>query len=191
MKQYMDNYFNKIKEIIDSLDRSSIEKVAKLIESAYYDEKHIFIVGNGGSAATASHMANDFSKGIKTGTDKHFKTMSLTDNMALFTAIGNDEGYEKVFVDQLKVFLGKDDLVIGISASGNSQNVINALEYAKSHDAKAVGIVGFDGGKIKEIADECIHVKTEHGLYGHVEDMHMLINHLISGYFIERFKKKE
>jgi D-sedoheptulose 7-phosphate isomerase len=190
MKQYIGAYLDKIKDLLESLDAQSIEKATQLIEAAYNNENNIFIIGNGGSASTASHMANDFSKGIHTGTDKHVKALSLTDNTSLLTAISNDNGYEKVFVDQLKVFLKKNDVVIGFSASGDSTNVLNAMQYAKDHSAKTIGLVGFDGGKMKDIVDVCIHVKTPKGWYGPVEDIHMIVDHIISGYFNEKFKKE-
>ena len=188
MKQYTENYFSTIKKLLDELDKDSIEAAVNLIESSINGGRHIYIMGNGGSAATASHMANDFSKGIKTGTQKHFKAISLTDNVPLITAIGNDEGYDQIFVNQLKAFMNKGDVVIGISASGNSPNILNALQYAKDNGAKTIGIIGFDGGKAKELVDACIHVKTPYGWYGPVEDIHMIMDHLISGYFNEKFK---
>ena len=189
MKQYVDLYFNRIKGLLKNLDVEPIERATKLIESAYYNDKHIFIMGNGGSASTASHMANDFLKSIQTGSMKHFKALSLADNIPLLTAISNDQGYKRIFVNQLRVFLKKDDVVIGISASGNSPNVLNALQYARNHSAKTIGFVGFDGGKIKNIVDACVHVKTPKGWYGPVEDVHMILDHIISGYFNEKFKK--
>lgn len=190
MKQHIKIYFDRIKSLLDNLDTKPVEKAAQIIESAYNNESHIFLIGNGGSASTASHMANDFSKGIHTGSEKRFKALSLADNTPLITAISNDKGYEEIFVEQLKVFLSKGDVIIGISASGNSPNVINALQYAKGHGAKTIGFVGFDGGKMKDIADVCIHVKTQKGLYGPVEDIHLILDHLISGYLNEKFKKK-
>lgn len=190
MKQYIERYFNRIKILLDELDTAPVEKATQIIESAYSNESHIFLIGNGGSASTASHMANDFSKGICTNSQKRFKALSLTDNASFLTAISNDKGYEEIFADQLKVFLKKGDVVIGLSASGNSQNIINALQYAKAHGAKTIGFVGFDGGKMKGMADVCIHVKTQKGLYGPVEDIHMILDHIISGYLNEKFKKK-
>jgi D-sedoheptulose 7-phosphate isomerase len=187
MKQYIEKYINRISDLLKNLDATSLEKATQLIESTYNNENHIFILGNGGSASTASHMANDLSKG-KTEIKKHFKALSLTDNIPLFTAISNDEAYEKVFVNQLKVFLKRNDVVIGISASGSSPNVLNALQYAKDNGAKTIGFVGFEGGKIKDMVDVCVHVKTPNGWYGPVEDICLIFNHIISGYFNEKFK---
>lgn len=182
MKQHIEDYVSKIRILLDNLNKDAIENATKLIETAYRNENFIFIIGNGGSAATASHMANDFSKGIMTKSGKSLKAISLTDNAPILTAISNDEGYEKIFINQLKVLLKREDVVIGISASGNSINVISALKYAKEHGAKTIGLVGFDGGKMKYLVDVCIHITTPAGMYGPVEDMHMILNHIISGY---------
>lgn len=186
MMEYIEGYVNELKLLLESLDKESVLKAIGLIETAHANEGTIYIIGNGGSAATASHMANDFSKGIGKRAGKHFKALSLTDNIPLLTAISNDEGYERAFVDQLKVFLKNGDLVIGISASGNSSNIVNALQYAREKGARTIGLVGFDGGKIKGMVDVCIHIHTEKGKYGPVEDMHMVLDHIISGYLTQK-----
>ena len=186
--QYIKAYFNRIKELLDSLDTKAVEKAISIIEAAYHDENFVYIMGNGGSASTASHMANDFLKFIHKEPGKHLKALSLADNLPFLTTISNDEGYEKVFVNQLKIFLKENDVVIAISASGNSPNVINALQYAKDNGAKTIGFVGFDGGKVKNMADVCIHAKTPKGLYGPVEDIHLILNHVMSGYLNEKFR---
>ena len=186
MTEYIEDYVNELKLLLEALDKESILKATGIIETAHANDGTIYIIGNGGSAATASHMANDFSKGIGKRAGKHFKALSLTDNIPLLTAISNDEGYERVFVDQLKVFLNKDDLVIGISASGNSGNIVNALQYAREKGARTIGLVGFDGGKIKDMVDVCIHIHTQKGKYGPVEDMHMVLDHIISGYLTQK-----
>lgn len=186
--QYINAYFNRIKELLDSLDIKAVEKAISIIEAAYHNGNFVYIMGNGGSASTASHMANDFLKFIHEEPGKHLKTLSLTDSLPFLTAISNDEGYEKVFVSQLKIFLKKNDVVIAISASGNSPNVTNALQYAKDNGAKTIGFVGFDGGKVKNMVDVCIHAKTPKWRYGPVEDIHLILNHVISGYFNEKFR---
>lgn len=188
MKEHIDNYLFTIKSLLDNLDRKSVEEVAKLIESAFHNDKRIFIMGNGGSAATASHWANDFSKSISFN-KKHLKAMSLTDNVSLMTAIGNDDGYDQIFVNQLRVFMEEGDIVIGISASGNSSNIIKALMHAKEQGARTIGIVGFDGGAVKNIVDLSIHIETPPGLYGPVEDIHLLLDHMISSYIINKLKQ--
>ena len=145
---------------------------------------HIFFIGNGGSAATASHFANDISIGTRVShTDKPFKAMSLTDNMAVITAVGNDDGYEHIFTKQLQNFAKTGDVLVAISASGNSPNIIHTVEYAKTKGLKVIGLTGFDGGKLRELSDIRIHVQTRKGEYGPVEDVHMFVDHLIGTYF--------
>ena len=147
----------------------------------------IFFIGNGGSAATASHFANDIAIGTRTE-GKHFRVISLCDNQAVITAIANDDGYEKVFSQQLKVLLKEQDLVISISASGNSPNLIHAINTAKNMNATTIGISAFDGGKMKEIVDFSLHVPTEKGEYGPAEDAHMVLDHLVGNYLIRYVK---
>ena len=185
---FVKKYLSEAQDIISRLPVKKIDLAIDMLFEAYQDNKQVFFMGNGGSASTASHMANDFLKFIHKEPGKHLKTLSLTDSLPSLTAISNDEGYEKVFVNQLKIFLKKNDVVIAISASGNSPNVVNALQYAKDNGAKTIGFVGFDGGKVKNTVDVCIHAKTPKGWYGPVEDIHLILNHVISGYFNERFK---
>ena len=143
----------------------------------------IFFIGNGGSAATASHFANDISIGTN-DYDKPFKAISLTDNVPILTALGNDFGFDEIFVRQLRVLGQPGDVVVGISASGNSANLLKAFEYAKKINIKTVAITGFDGGKLKTMADEGIHVPTGTKEYGPAEDAHMILNHLVGAYLM-------
>ena len=145
--------------------------------SAYEKEATVYVFGNGGSASTASHMANDFNKGISEYTDKKFRICCLNDNVPTVLAIANDIGYEDIFSFQLRNKVKPGDLVIGISGSGNSQNVINALTYAKEQGAKIIGWVGFDGGRVSKITDLTFHVPV--GNMQLVEDMHLILNHLM------------
>ena len=148
----------------------------------------VFFIGNGGSAATASHFANDLSIGTN-DYDKPFRAMSLTDNISVITAIGNDFGYEDIFIRQLRVLGKRGDVVVGISASGNSPNLLKTFEYARSADIKTVAITAFDGGKMKAIADEGIHVTTGLKEYGPAEDAHMVLDHLVGAYLMRFIKR--
>ncbi len=139
-------------------------------------------MGNGGSAATAAHFANDLSLGPRVFGGKAYRAISLTDNTALMTAAANDLGYDSVFVEQLKTLLGTGDVVIAISASGDSPNVIRAVEYANEAGAVTIGLTGFDGGRLREIVNEHVHIATPKGDYGPVEDLHLILNHLITSY---------
>jgi D-sedoheptulose 7-phosphate isomerase len=176
-------YATYLGELLGRLDRKAVAAFMTLVLEVRSRGGRIFFIGNGGSAATASHFANDFAIGTRCA-EKPFKAISLTDNVAAMTAIANDEGYDQLFVKQLEVVMEPGDVVVAISASGNSANVVKAIEFAKSRGNKTVALTGFEtGGCIAEIADIVIHVKTRHGEYGPVEDVHMFVDHLMGSYF--------
>ena len=177
MKEAIDNYFDLLKQSVDGLDRNAIISFVDLLLKARKNGNNIYIMGNGGSASTASHFTCDFNKGLSYKKDIRFKMICLNDNIATMLAYSNDLGYENVFVEQLKNFLKKDDVVIGISGSGNSENVLKAIEYANSINAKTVGITGFDGGKLKNIVDISIHTNINNMQVA--EDVHMTICHML------------
>ena len=187
---YARAYLDYLSSCLDSVDCDAVGAFANLLLSARQTGNAVFFIGNGGSAATASHFANDISVGTRTGDGKPFRAISLTDNVAVMTALANDEGYEKMFVDQLKVHMRDGDALVAISASGNSLNVIAAVEYAKSRGATIVGLTGFDGGKLRELSDISLHVPTARGEYGPVEDLHMIFDHLIGSFLIAEVKRK-
>ena len=143
----------------------------------------VFFIGNGGSAATASHFANDLGFGTESYA-KPFRAVSLTDNQAVLTALANDFGYEEVFVRQLRVQGKPGDVLIGFSCSGNSPNLLRAFEYASQARIRTVAITAFDGGRMRQMADEGIHVPTQPKEYGPAEDAHMMLDHLISAYLM-------
>lgn len=177
MKEEIDNYFNLLKQSVDGLDRKAIISFVDLLLEARKNGNNIYIMGNGGSASTASHFTCDFNKGLSYKKDIRFKMICLNDNIATMLAYSNDLGYENVFVEQLKNFLKKDDVVIGISGSGNSKNILNAIEYANELGAKTVGLTGFDGGKLKNIVDVSIHSDVNNMQVA--EDVHMTICHML------------
>ena len=176
-------YLEYLSSILKSIDVSEIGQFIKTLLSARNSGATIYFIGNGGSAATASHFANDISIGTNSY-EKPFRAVSLTDNQAIITALGNDFGYEEIFVRQLRILGRAGDVVVGISASGNSPNLIRAFDFAKSAGIKTVAITAFDGGKMKQIADECIHVPTELKEYGPAEDAHMVLDHLVGAYLM-------
>ncbi len=143
----------------------------------------VYFIGNGGSAATASHFANDIGFGTRSY-DKPFRVVSLCDNQAVITAIGNDDGYDKIFSLQLAVLLKKEDVVVAISASGNSPNLLAGINKAKEIGATTVGLTSFDGGELRKMVDYSVHVSAQKGEYGPAEDAHMVLDHLISSYLI-------
>lgn len=187
IKQFSKTYFNEIKQILDKIPLKNIERIVNIIHNAYKKERHIFIMGNGGSAATASHFACDLGKGTLSPKGKknikRFKVTSLTDNVAVMTAWSNDLSYDNIFSEQLKNLISKEDVVIGISASGNSPNVLNAIELAREREAITIGLVGFDGGKLAKIADVSIIAKVNK--YDIAEDIHLMLTHIITRYFLK------
>jgi D-sedoheptulose 7-phosphate isomerase len=182
LADYASRYTEYLAALLSSLDVEAVERVGIAFETARRAGRTIFLLGNGGSAATASHFANDLGLGPRVFGGEAYRAISLTDNMAFFSAAGNDVGYDMVFVEQLKTLMEQGDVVVGISASGNSPNVLRAIEYAKTHGAVTIGFVGFDGGALRDLADEVVHVATPPGDYGPVEDVHMILDHLLTTY---------
>lgn len=189
---FAQGYFNYLKQALDSIRPESIDRLVEEFESARATDSTIFIAGNGGSATTATCMANDIGFDIikKCGTDKPFRVSALTDNMAVMTAIANDVGYENVFLNQLKIHYRQGDKLLAISASGNSPNVVIAAEWVKKQGGRVISLVGFSGGKLKEISDVVVHVKSEAGEYGPVEDAHLILNHILAHWFQNILKQK-
>lgn len=178
--QFADAYLGYLSEVLKRLDRKAIAAFVAEIELARGRQSTIFVVGNGGSAATASHMANDFGVGTRTaGKGLPYRVLALTDNVAAMTAIGNDDGYGNIFVYQLRIHYRPGDILVAISASGNSSSVVSAVEWVKHQGGKVLGLVGFDGGALKGLCDVLIHAETPKGEYGPVEDVHMILDHLV------------
>lgn len=180
---FAEAYAKRLIDLLRELDTQAVGRFTEVLLAARKAGQRIFFCGNGGSAATASHFANDIAIGTR-ATDKPFKAISLTDNNAVMTAIGNDDGYDKLFVRQLEVLLEPGDVVVVISASGNSPNVVAALEFARGRGNPTVALTGFSGGRIAEMADTVIHIVSDAGEYGPVEDMHMFIDHLVGAYLL-------
>ena len=181
--EFARRYLQYLNEVLQAIDPEAIAQFAKTLLEARARGATVYFIGNGGSAATASHFANDLAIGTNSY-EKPFRVVSLTDNQAIITAIGNDFGYEEVFVRQLRVQGRPRDVLVAISASGNSPNLIRAMEYATSADIKTVAITAFDGGRMKQIANEGVHVPTAHKEYGPAEDAHMVLDHFVGSYLI-------
>lgn len=177
MQHEISKYLASAKQAIDMLDLNEINNFINILIDAYEKGSNIYIFGNGGSASTASHFACDFNKGINSNLFKKFRVLSLTDNIPTMLAYANDIDYNSLFVEQLKNFLKEDDVVIGISGSGNSKNVLKAIEYANQKNNLTVGITGFDGGNLKKIARYSVNVNVNNMQI--TEDLHMMITHLI------------
>lgn len=181
---YFLNYGQYVARLLSSLDYDSINNVVECFIRARELRSTIYFAGNGGSAATASHFAQDLGEVGRKTKGKLFRTVSLTDNVSFITAMGNDYGYENIFTGQMSNLFGKDDVLVAISASGNSPNVVEAARLAKQLGGVTVGLVGFDGGKLSELCDHVIHVETNKGEYGPVEDIHLIIDHMITSHII-------
>ncbi|HET6871535.1 MAG TPA: SIS domain-containing protein [Sporolactobacillaceae bacterium] len=177
---YYQNYKSEFLETLESLDFSMIQVIHRELERARENDRQIFVLGNGGSAASASHWACDFDKGVNVGTSKRYRLLALTDNMPLVSAYGNDVDYNEIFVEQLKNFLNPEDLVIGLSVSGDSENLVRALRFAQEQKACVISLIGNREGRMKEVSDYALVIPSNN--YGVVEDVHMYINHVISQY---------
>ena len=174
----INTYFDELEQMVRTLSRDDLQKVLRLLEGCYYNGRRIFVIGNGGSAATASHFALDLAKNTIMPQAPRLKAISLTDHVPLITAWSNDTAYEHIFAEQLANLIEPGDVVIGISASGNSLNVINALRLARQSRAFTVGILGATGGKIKDMVDAYILAPGQN--IEQEEDAHMILAHVIT-----------
>lgn len=182
------DYLDRLSVSLAEIPREDIAGLGELLYRAYHLGAAVFIVGNGGSASTASHMAADLAKNTIGPQMRRFRVMSLNDNMSLLTALANDEGYENVFREQLVNLINPGDVLIVISASGNSPNVLRAVEYAKSRHAQTVGLLGFDGGRALGLVDHPILVRSRD--YGVIEDAHLVLNHILVEHFSRRLAEE-
>lgn len=188
-KTFADHYIKYLNEVLSAIDTKEISNFVDILLEARARNATIFFMGNGGSAATASHFANDLGIGTRSAKNP-FRTISLSDNSAIITAISNDDGYENIFLKQLQTLMNNGDVVVAISASGNSENLLKAVNHANQNGGITFGITAFDGGKLKEIAENGIHITTGKKEYGPAEDAHMIINHLVGAYLTKLVKEK-
>ncbi len=180
--EYFNRYCKYVGKLLSELDYEAIGEITQLILKQSEQGHTIFFIGNGGSAATASHFALDLVECNPPNTGPRFRPISMADSAPLLTAFGNDKGYEEVFASQVQNYLREGDVLIAISASGNSPNIIAAIRQAKKQGGITVGLAGFDGGELARMCDYTIHVRTNKGEYGPVEDVHMALDHMITAY---------
>ena len=186
MENKINDYINLEISTIKNIDEEKIKKVINILDDALQNEKNIYVFGNGGSGSTASHMYNDFVKAIFEKTSKRFKINCLNDNIPSLLAISNDIGYDEVFRYQLKrCGIGKDDIIIALSGSGNSRNIINAVMYAKENNSLVIGLTGYDGGELKKLSDYSLDTNINNMRI--TEDIHLMFNHLIINIFYEMY----
>lgn len=188
-KKEIGTYLEHEIETLRALDVEAINEALNLLLEAFENGNTVYIFGNGGSSATASHFQNDFNKGVSEHTEKKFNFLCLNDNVATVMAVANDIGFEEVFRFQLRGHLKPGDLVMAISGSGNSKNVINAVEYAKSCGNRIIGLTGFGGGRLRELADVALHVPVNSMQI--TEDVHMVFDHLMMSVFYKRLCNKD
>lgn len=184
MESFVKHYIEDNLNLLKTLDAGVIAKIIAEFGYARDHGKRIYAIGNGGSASTASHFVVDMGKGASLGREKRFKTIPLTDNVEWITALSNDVCYEDVFVEQLKNFAESGDVLLAISGSGNSENVLRAVKYAREVGCVTIGFTGFQGGKLKGMVDHCIVVPSNH--MGRIEDMHVILQHMICYYYMEQ-----
>ena len=175
--EYIQTYISALQETMGRLPQPLIFQVIYTLQNARMQGSQIFIMGNGGSASTASHFVCDLAKNTRYGGLPHFRVIGLADNMEIFSAYANDEGYESVFSQQLINLIKPGDIVIAISASGNSKNVLNAVDEARKYGVTTIGFTGFDGGRLGQMVDIHIHVQSD--IIEHVEDIHLMLEHMI------------
>ena len=180
--EFIRDYLDELEATLRALPHEQIAGIIDAIRDVRDRDAQVFVVGNGGSAATASHFAVDLGKGASLKAERRFRVLSLTDNVPWITALGNDLSYEDVFVEQLKNYARAGDLLLAISGSGNSENVLRAVRYANSIGCRTIGLAGFAGGKLREQAQECLVVASDH--MGRIEDGHFVVQHLIVYYFM-------
>ena len=182
-------YFGYLKEVLDGIDPGAVARFVTTLLDARRRGAMVFFIGNGGSASTATHFANDLAIGTK-ASGAPFRVLSLTDNVSVLTALANDCGYDDVFVRQLNALGRPGDVLVAISASGNSPNLIKAFELAAKTGIHTVAITAFDGGRLKAMADEALHVPTGPKEYGPAEDAHPVLNHLVAAYLMRCVKNE-
>lgn len=179
-------YLDLVTKAISELPEERIQDAIDTLKKAHCEGKQVFLLGNGGSASTASHIACDFQKGLKEATGKRFRATALTDNVAVMTAWANDTDYDNIFAEQLDSLLEPGDVVIAISGSGNSKNVIKAVEKANDIGAITIGWSGFQGGKLAQVVQKPIVVNSDN--MQRIEDVHMLLGHLVFACLMKQCK---
>ena len=193
MNEFISEYFEELGKILSQINKKDIEEITDIIHKAYLNKRTIFALGNGGSASTASHFACDLGKGtlnrVYDPSEDRFRVVSLTDNVATITAYANDLSFDDIFLQQLRNLVHKGDVVIAITGSGNSKNVVRAVKYARDCGAVTIGMLGFDGGKVKKFLDKYIIVPSNH--YGRIEDVHLILEHLISDYLKRKIRERK
>lgn len=178
LDHFSKDYFSQLNNVLNALDAQALQRLGELLRTAYLEGRTIFVLGNGGSAACATHWVCDFNKGVNVPGRPRAKVVSLSDNTGIVTALGNDLSYDEIFSYQLENFCQPDDVVLALSVSGNSPNLVKGLELAAARGCKTAAIIGDYNGKIGAMADVCLTIPSRN--YGVVEDVHLILNHVLS-----------
>jgi D-sedoheptulose 7-phosphate isomerase len=185
LEEFVSSYKDRLIRLYDSVDINMLEQIVSAMIKAFKNGNTVYVVGNGGSAATASHFQSDFRYFVRYYTKFRPRVIALTDNMPLITAVSNDSSYDDIFVEQMKGMFNKGDLLLAISASGNSPNVVKAVEYANELGGETIAFCGFSGGKLKELAKHSLYTPSQDKDYGPIEDLHMILNHVLVNYMVK------
>jgi D-sedoheptulose 7-phosphate isomerase len=180
--EYAKGYNSRLMEVLSGVDLGAFSQAVEVIDKASRERRSLYLVANGGSAGVAAHMVNDLVAGSYVEGQPPFRVFSLTDNVATMTALANDVSYPEIFACQLRVYLAPGDVVLAMSVSGNSENIVRAVDYARAHDAVTIGFCGFDGGKLAGVCDIAVRVPATKDEYGPVEDSFGVLSHILSGY---------
>lgn len=177
-KNMVADYFEELKNLIDAVPQEDLVAIIETLQKARLEEKTIFVCGNGGSASTASHMVCDLGKNTRRPTKNRLRIIGLGDNIPSMTAYANDEGYDRIFAEPLLSLMKAGDILLAISGSGNSPNVLQAVEAAKEMGGFTIGLAGFEGGKLKPMVDQCLVVPSDN--MEQIEDLHLIVNHVLT-----------
>ena len=189
-EDYVRKYCARLAEVLAGIDAGAVARIIEIIDQASHEDRALFFIANGGSAAVASHWVNDLVAGSYVEGQPPFRAYALSDNVASVTALGNDAGFEYIFEHQLRVDMRPGDVVFSMSVSGNSENLVRALQFAHSNGAKTIGVCGIDGGRLKELCDVVLHIPTSPDEYGPVEDVFSVVDHIVTGYLAMKRGRK-
>ena len=184
-EDFLESYKKKLVHLVENLDKKELKRVVDAFNEVELKKGFIYTIGNGGSASTSAHIVNDLGTGLGRRGIKRLNIINLVDNIPSITALANDLDYDSIFVCQLQERITNDDILLSISCSGNSKNIIKAVKYGKECGAKIVSFTGFDGGKLKKLSDININIQATKGEYGLVEDLHLIINHIIFSFYLQ------
>ena len=188
-REFMLDYLDDLKQAVNSIELQVVEEMLGILAQCREQGRFIWVIGNGGSALTASHFAVDLGKGASYGRERRFPVIALTESLGTITAYGNDTSYNHIFLEQLKNVVRPGDVLVALSGSGNSENVIQALEYCRENGVITLGLTGKSGGRLAQMCDYVFQADTDH--MGRIEDLHMIVVHLITYYFMEKDSGKQ